>query len=416
MSLLNKKGNKEKKTNSSPKGKKKNKSENIKEDFGNSINNNEKTDNFFDEPNEKQTNDLKIELYPQNSPRGTFRQKQISKIIKDDILCHSLDETKKLGYYRYNVPVLESFYNAHINHFPIRIKPDDIWLLIVQAFSYHVNLNSEKLRNKFVNFDGKAELVCKFFIDNPKKINKKIASSFSEQINSQMEKYLGKEVLDILSPDFSTTDSNSTIIFKISIMNAFKKYFNYTIRGLTGCGIPYIILEGTIQDYEKIISKTKFLEKYDFSWYTGRIIPHIEKMLEAKKGKIDIDFFKNIIQKKEVTEWAGRKSGRGGHKIQVDKISGWFLHFFPYDSNGDVNLRDSVEVSKMDDFAKQVLDVPFSFDSEKEKKSYNLQYNVGFVGCEQNEKHEIIPVTGWFITEKKEKKTYFTSFIKSKKK
>ena len=231
-----------------------------------------------------------------------------------------------------------------------------------------------------------------------------------------MEKYLGKEVLDILSPDFSTTDSNSTIIFKISIMNAFKKYFNYTIRGMSGCGIPYIILEGTIQDYEKIISKTKFLEKYDFSWYTGRIIPHIEKMLEAKKGKIDIDFFKNIIQKKEVTEWAGRKSGRGGYKIQVDKISGWFLHFFPYNSNGDVNLRDSVEVSKMDDFAKQVLDVPFSFDSEKEKKSYNLQYNVGFVGCEQNEKHEIIPVTGWFITEKKEKKTYFTSFIKSKKK
>ena len=85
MSLLNKKGNKEKKPNSSPKGKKKNKSENIKEDFGNSIDNNEKTDNFFDESNEKQTNDLKIELYPQNSPRGTFEKKEISKIIGDDI-------------------------------------------------------------------------------------------------------------------------------------------------------------------------------------------------------------------------------------------------------------------------------------------------------------------------------------------
>jgi hypothetical protein len=102
--------------------------------------------------------------------------------------------------------------------------------------------------------------------DNPKEINKEIASNFSEQINSQMEEYLGKEVLDNLSPDFSTTDSNSTIIFKISIMNAFKKYFEYRMHGLSGCGIPYIILEGTIQDYEKIISKTKFLEKYDFSW------------------------------------------------------------------------------------------------------------------------------------------------------
>jgi len=48
--------------------------------------------------------------------------------------------------------------------------------------------------------------------------------------------------------------------------------------------------------------------------------------------------------------------------------------------------------------------MPFTFNSEKEKKSYNLQYKVGFVGCKQNEKHEISPVTGWFITEKKEKK------------
>ena len=56
MSLLNKKGNKEKKPNSSPKGKKKNKSENIKEDFGNSIVNNEKTDNFFGVINYKLTN------------------------------------------------------------------------------------------------------------------------------------------------------------------------------------------------------------------------------------------------------------------------------------------------------------------------------------------------------------------------
>jgi len=213
-----------------------------------------------------------------------------------------------------------------------------------------------------------------------------------------MEKYLGKEVLDNLSPEFSTTDYNSIIIFKISIMNAFKKYFEYEMHGMSGCGIPYIILEGTIQDYEKIISKTKFLEKYDFSWYTKRIIPHIEKMLDAKKGKIDIDFFKNIIQKKEVTEWAMRLSGIKSYQYQVDKISGWFLNFFPYNSKEDLYLRDSVEVSKLNDFASQILEVPFSFYSEKEKKSYDLQYKVGFFGCEQNKKHEISPVTGWLIT------------------
>ena len=84
-------------------------------------------------------------------------------------------------------------------------------------------------------------------------------------------------------------------------MGAFKKYFDYTM-GLCGCGTPYIILEGTAQDYIEIISKAKDLAKYEFDWYINRIIPHIEKMVQAKEGKIDVDYFKNMIQKKEVIE------------------------------------------------------------------------------------------------------------------
>ena len=44
-------------------------------------------------------------------------------------------------------------------------------------------------------------------------------------------------------------------------------------------------------------------------------------MIEAKEGKIDIKFFKNIIQKDEVTELIPH-SGRP-KKSQVDEISGW---------------------------------------------------------------------------------------------
>ena len=82
-------------------------------------------------------------------------------------------------------------------------------------------------------------------------------------------------------------------------MGAFKKYFNYEMH-LLGCGLPYIILEGTAEDYKKIIEKGIKLKKYKFEWYINRIIPHIEKMVEAKEGKIDKDYFMNMIQKKEV--------------------------------------------------------------------------------------------------------------------
>ena len=107
--------------------------------------------------------------------------------------------------------------------------------------------------------------------------------------------------MDALTPDFSTTTKESSIVCKITIMSAFKKFFNYKMR-ICGCGIPYIILEGTEEDYKKIISKAKELRKYDFEWYIDRIIPHIQKMVEAKEGKIDIDHFKNMMQSKEEIE------------------------------------------------------------------------------------------------------------------
>ena len=63
-----------------------------------------------------------------------------------------------------------------------------------------------------------------------------------------------------------------------------------------------LILEGEAEDYKKIKSKSEKLTKYEFVWYINRIIPHLDKMIEAKEGKIDNDYFKNMIQKKEETE------------------------------------------------------------------------------------------------------------------
>ena len=244
-----------------------------------------------------ESNELKIELYPNNEPRYSFPKESIKDLITKDVLSHSLNIDQNLAYTDSNVPLLNGFYTAHTNHYPIRIKPDDIWLLIVQGFSNHVNENAEELRNLFVNFDGKKTLIVKYPISNIEEVNKIILEDFSEQINDQMTEYLGKDLIEVLTPNFSTTTYDSKIVCKISIMGAFKKYFNYEMH-LVGCGLPYIILEGTAEDYKKIIEKAKKLKQYNFEWYINRIIPHLKKMVEAKEGKIDKDYFMNMIQKK----------------------------------------------------------------------------------------------------------------------
>ena len=362
-----------------------------------------KLEEDIEEKYEPKENELKIDLYPKNKPRYTFDKTPVSTLITEDVIGHSLNPKQSLAYIGSNVPLLNGFYTAHTNHYPIRIKPDDIWLLIVQAFSNHVNANAEKLRHYFVNFDGKQKLTVNYSISNIKQVDKKILENFSEQINEQMKKYLGDELIDVLTPNFSTSDYDSKIVCKISIMGAFKKYFDYEM-GLCGCGIPYIVLEGTAQDYKDIIAKAKELKKYEFDWYIDKIIPHLEKMVEAKEGNIDIDYFKNMVQKKEVTEIRSGLSGRGRYEVKVDYISGWILNFFAYlnikDFAGNISrfTADSMNVNKFEDFASQMLIVPFTIADNVHNKTYDMKYKVGFVGCDQNDKNEVFPVQGWFIS------------------
>ena len=350
-----------------------------------------------------ENNELKIELYPDNKPRYDFKKTSIKEIITEDILAHSLNPNQSLKYMNSNVPLLNGFYTAHTNHYPIRIKPDDIWLLIVQAFSNHVNANSEELRNLFVNFDGKKTLKVYYPLDNIKQVNRKVLEDFSEQINKQMIEYLGDKILDTLTPNFSTTTYDSKIVCKISIMGAFKKYFDYKMM-LCGCGIPYIILEGTADDYKKILNKAKDLEKYNFSWYIKKIIPHIQKMIDAKEGKIDIDYFKNMIQKKEITEQRSGPSGMHEYEVKVDIICGWFLNFFAYYKevgfSGKVRRfeDEQIKVENFKKLANQMLVVPFTIEDLVHKKTYLMKYKVGFVGCDQNENKEVFPVQGWFVS------------------
>ena len=348
-------------------------------------------------------NELKIELYPEKEPRYTFDKSPVYNIIPKGTLDHSLDPKQNLAYIDSNVPLLNGFYKAHCNHYPIRIKPDDIWLLIVQAFSNHVNANSERLRHYFVDFDGKKKLTVEYDLSSIEQVNRKVLEDFSEQINEQMKKYLGEKLVDILTPNFSTSTYDSKIIGKISIMGAFKKYFDYHMA-LCGCGVPYLILEGTAQDYRDIISKARELIKYEFGWYIERIIPHVEKMAEAKEGKIDIDYFKNMIQKKEVIETEYGPSGMSEYEVKYDFLSGWFLNFFAYYKKARFGghiprfEEDSIKVKNFSELANQMLVVPFTIEDRVHKKEYLMKYQVGFVGCDQNEKNEVFPVQGWLVS------------------
>ena len=347
--------------------------------------------------------ETRIDTYLNKKYRFIFDKRPIHSLIEKS-LGHSLQETQELAFLGSNVPVLNGFYTAHCNHYPIKIKPDDIWLLIIQAFANHLDLNSYSLKKYFVNFEEKKELIIKYPLLDIKEINKEILEDFSKQIIEQITNYIGKELINILSPNFTTTTYDSKIICQISIMGAFKHYFKYGMM-LCGCGVPYVVLDGTSEDYKKIIDKAVYLKKYKFDWYIDRIIPHLKKMVEAKEGKMDKEYFKNMIQKKELIEVKKGASGYKKGEYQVDALSGWFLQFFSHIKSKDMKetlefKNESININDFKLLANQILGVPFVIDDDVHKKKYYMNFKAGFVGCDQNENKEVFPVQGWWANEK----------------
>ena len=354
-------------------------------------------------------NSLKIDLYPENKPRYKFDTDPLKEFLLDrkvdenieTILHMSLDDKKELGYIYANI--LFGFYRCHINHLPLIIKPDDVWLLIIQTFSNHVNENAKKLKDLLVNYEGKKQLKVEYPINDIKGITKEILENFSEQMNEEMKKYIGNSLIETLTPNFTTTTKDSEIVCKMTIMGAFKNFFDFQLD-IIGCGIPYLILEGTTNDYKKILTKCEVLKKYKFEWYINRIIPCIEKMVQAKEGKIDIDFFKSIVQKKEITENRYAPSGEEPEDMKVKYISGWILKFFGYfcerDRKGKLKIFNQEKI-EIDDFRKlsyQMIRVPFKIIDEVNHKEFNGKFEAGFIGCDKNEKNEVFPVKGWVFS------------------
>ncbi|HEX8609564.1 MAG TPA: DUF4419 domain-containing protein [Pedobacter sp.] len=325
-------------------------------------------------------------------------------------------------------PVIVGYLRAYQNHYPITISPDIMWLLISKGFSNHVNNSPEELRSQIVSFKGKKTLtVVREMIElgDMKGFDwESIFPEFAEQISG----FTGKALVNTLTADFTTTTPTARVASQITIMESMKEFFNYKVT-FTGCGIPEVTVEGSVKDWEKILTRLDYLAKYDLEWWTSELKPVIQKIIDTKKGKVDKQFWMNMVKY---------------HKLGVygayDGIDGWLLKFYPYltggtdpalvrkarASDGVVNLpigrvddisyktrtlylRRSTfkEIKNVNELPKELSNVPFVVevkdDFGKLIKSFNMELWAGFMGIVQDPKSfNIKPEIGWAVNKKSE--------------
>lgn len=277
--------------------------------------------------------------------------------------------------------LFSGMFEAYANHRPFAVSPDMIWLLICQGFSNHVTINSEALRDKFVDFEGQKDLVVT--VDGRyKEVNwEELIADFSSMVEDNCSGNIAK----LLESDFSTTTPAERVASQATILNSMKNYFRYTAV-MIGCGIPEIDLYGTEEDWQEIIRRTKELAKYDLEWWTSEMLPVLEMIKRSAAGDVDKVFWRNMIKyhTKEVY----------GNPKYVD---GWIVKFYPY--LRDDKRSDLKEVAR-GDIRDQVVRVPIKLVDEENGKIYDLELCAGFFGLEQNpENYMLTPKIGWYLYE-----------------
>src|SRR5215471_2816238 len=157
-----------------------------------------------------------------------------------DIVAQSKIATPLVGFGYH--PFFQGVHAAYTDHRPLVLSPDMMWLIISQGFAQHVNANAEKLRGRFVKFQGKVSLVVRVkrehdMLNDPDAPWGEVFPEFTKQI----AEHTGEPLMKTLTADFTTTTPVEAIASQITIMEAMKSYFEYVVMR-ESCGIPEITL------------------------------------------------------------------------------------------------------------------------------------------------------------------------------
>ena len=283
----------------------------------------------------------------------------------------------------------QTFITCFAEHRPLVLSPDMIWLLISQTIAGHVRRNSERLRRKFVDFDGQMDLCIKTYEDlESENLNwTSLFSQFYDQINEHAALTSG------LLNDFSTTGDVEKLASTATLMGMVESYFRYHVFDCI-CGIPEITLLGTTDDWESVLAKSQILHKLGLkTWYIW-LEPILKEFIRSSKGIPNMDFWKSIVLDSRREDLFMSR----GCLPNNQKINGWCIVFFPFIDGERNSLDNRFVTSTMDS---EMLRVGFLYHHIQPDLTYKpipMELWAGFIGVHENiETYAVTPKIGWFV-------------------
>jgi hypothetical protein len=125
----------------------------------------------------------------------------------------------------------------------------------------------------------------------------------------QIGENVKNDIVSLLTANYSTTTKIELLLSCATIMNTFKKYFDYSLC-VSMCGIRKVHFMGTLDDWLLLRKKAAQLQSFttpkdDFSTYVEGLLPVLDQFISTYQGKVDNRFWDKIFN----IEHVGRGSG-----------------------------------------------------------------------------------------------------------
>jgi len=283
-------------------------------------------------------------------------------------------------------------HQAFGEHRPLLLTPDAVWMTIAQGFAQHINNNAERLRYQFVNHSSKRELKVALEKLTNNQDWQKAVELWSKQIDGNVK----ADIADLMVCDFSTTTPIIRTTSQVVMMDALKQYFDYRLYAI--CGIPWITVRGTVDDWKQIRERVKIIGQYDLEWWTNRLLPICDRIIETVAGKPILEFWQHICKP---------QSMYGG-----EIITGWLADLFPYLKDGITNsptYKNPILETPREELTINNGIPPASFPDGISQASFTLntlqgesqlELIAGFIGVGQNQENGCLhPEIGWGVRE-----------------
>ncbi|GBE80150.1 hypothetical protein SCP_0213530 [Sparassis crispa] len=247
---------------------------------------------------------------------------------------------------------------AHGEHHNLVIRPDDVWIAILNQFSFYVNAHAKELRSQFVEHTNKKTVVfaagTRYTVD---------FGGMTRQMTEQMRQNVVDETLTgWILPDFTTSTTVDSTICSALMTTTLKsydplapirsffecfyhKYFNYKMICI--CGIPSVTLEGEKEDWLKLLQRVDKLDEFGdepCAWAT-MLRPILQRFVSSFDGEPDVEFWTHVVQ-------------RDVARYRHDSVSGWIAAFVPWTDQGvwqggEQPLRAALSEQKDDSTARK---------------------------------------------------------------